>query len=211
MGAFLDKYGQAIITAVGQHIFYVLVSVSAASIIAVILGVLLSRIPSKSKFFLPFLGMFQTIPGIVFIGILMMYIGMRPLTVVVALTVYAVFPILKNTYAGLIGVNKSYIEVAKGCGMNPRQILFRVELPMSLPSIFSGIRMSLIYTVSWAVLAAMIGQGGLGEFIYRGIDANVKEYIIIGSVPTALLAFAFRAAIDRLEKLCVPAGLRGDE
>ena len=81
----------------------------------------------------------------------------------------------------------------------------------ALPAIFSGIRMSLIYTVSWAILAAMIGQGGLGEFIYRGIDANVKEYIVIGSVPIAVLAVLFRLVIDKIEKICVSKGLQEDE
>ena len=81
---------------------------------------------------------------------------------------------------------------------------------MAMPAIFSGIRMSLIYTVSWAILAAMIGQGGLGEFIYRGIDANVKEYIVIGSIPIAILAILFRLLIDKLEKMIVSKGLQKD-
>ena len=91
-----------------------------------------------------------------------------------------------------------------------KQIFFRVELPLAMPAIFSGIRMSLIYTVSWAILAAMIGQGGLGEFIYRGIDANVKEYIVIGSIPIAILAVVFRLLIDKLEKIIVSKGIQGD-
>ena len=95
--------------------------------------------------------------------------------------------------------------------MNRGQMFWRVEFPMALPAIFSGIRMSLIYTVSWAILAAMIGQGGLGEFIYRGIDANVKEYIVIGSVPIAVLAVLFRLGIGKIEKICVSKGLQEDE
>ena len=127
-----------------------------------------------------------------------------------ALSVYAIFPILKNAYQGLVDVDPSMIEVAQGCGMNRKQIFFRVELPLAMPAIFSGIRMSLIYTVSWAILAAMIGQGGLGEFIYRGIDANVKEYIVIGSIPIAILAVVFRLLIDKLEKIIVSKGIQGD-
>ena len=127
-----------------------------------------------------------------------------------ALSVYAIFPILKNAYQGLVDVDPSMIEVAQGCGMNRKQIFFRVELPLAMPAIFSGIRMSLIYTVSWAILAAMIGQGGLGEFIYRGIDANVKEYIVIGSLPIAILAVVFRLLIDKLEKIIVSKGIQGD-
>lgn len=119
-------------------------------------------------------------------------------------------PILKNAYQGFAEVEPGIIEVAQGCGMNRKQIFFRVELPLAMPAIFSGIRMSLIYTVSWAILAAMIGQGGLGEFIYRGIDANVKEYIVIGSIPIAILAIVFRLLIDRLEKIVVSKGIQED-
>ena len=110
----------------------------------------------------------------------------------------------------LVEVDPDMIEVAKGCGMNGKQIFFRVELPLAMPAVFAGIRMSLIYTVSWAILAAMIGQGGLGEFIYRGIDANVKEYIVIGSIPIAVLAIVFRIVVDRLEKVIVSKGIQRD-
>lgn len=140
----------------------------------------------------------------------MLKFGMTKLTAILALSIYAVFPILKNAYQGFVEIDKSYIEVAQGCGMNRRQILFQVEFPLAMPAIFSGIRMSVIYTVSWAILAAMIGQGGLGEFIYIGIDANVKEYIVIGSIPIAILAVLARMLVDFLEKKIVSKGLQED-
>ena len=211
MNEFITKYGSKLLIAILQHIGYVTISSVAACVIAVFLGILLSRFPRYSKIVMPFLGIFQTIPGIVFIGILMMYTGMTPLTVIIALTIYAIFPILKNTYIGLTEIDKSYIEVAQGCGMTNFQILFRIELPMAMAVIFAGIKMSVTYTVSWAVLAAMIGQGGLGEFIYRGIDANVKEYIIIGSIPTALLAIVFKQLIEAIEKKCISPGLKEEQ
>lgn len=211
MKKFIDKYAYKLMVAIGEHILYVILSVSIAVVVAMILAILLSRFQKAAKVFLPMLSVFQTIPGIVFIGLLMLRFGMTPLTVVLALTVYAVFPILKNAYQGLIEVDKSYVEVAKGCGMNKRQIFFSVELPLAMPAIFSGIRMSVIYTVSWAILAAMIGQGGLGEFIYRGIDANIKEYIVIGSIPIAILAVLFRLLVDWLEKKIVSKGLQKNQ
>ena len=94
-------------------------------------------------------------------GLLFLVLGMQPITVLIALSIYATFPILKNTYAGLSSVEGQYIEAAKGCGMSPIQCLVRVELPLALPTIIGGLRMSTVYTVSWAVLAAMIGQGAL--------------------------------------------------
>ena len=210
MKDFVDKYGMSLLTAIGEHIFYVIVSVAIAVVIAMALSILLSRFRKAAVVVMPLISVFQTIPGIVFIGLLMLRLGMTPVTVIMALSIYAVFPILKNAYQGFIDIDRSYIEVAKGCGMNKQQIFLQVELPMAMPAIFSGIRMSVIYTVSWAILAAMIGQGGLGEFIYRGIDANVKEYIVIGSIPIAILAVLFRLLVDFIEKKCVSKGLQKD-
>ena len=210
MQEFIDKYGHKLLIAIGEHIFYVLVSVGIAVVLALFLAAVLSRFRRAARFVMPLISVFQTVPGIVFIGLLMLKLGMTAITVILALSIYAVFPILKIAYQGFVDIDRSYLEVARGCGMNKKQIFFRVEVPMAMPAIFSGIRMSLIYTVSWAILAAMIGQGGLGEFIYRGIDANVKEYIVIGSIPIAILAILFRLLIDKLEKMIVSKGLQKD-
>ena len=210
MQEFIDKYGHKLLIAIGEHIFYVLVSVGIAVVLALFLAAVLSRFRRAARFVMPLISVFQTVPGIVFIGLLMLKLGMTAITVILALSIYAVFPILKNAYQGFVDIDRSYLEVARGCGMNKKQIFFRVEVPMAMPAIFSGIRMSLIYTVSWAILAAMIGQGGLGEFIYRGIDANVKEYIVIGSIPIAIMAILFRLLIDKLEKMIVSKGLQKD-
>lgn len=211
MQTFIDKYSAKLLTAIGQHIVYVVISVLIAAVIGLALAVFLSRFRKAAGIIMPLVSVFQTIPGIVFIGVLMLRMGMTLWTVLTALSIYAIFPILKNSYQGFLNIDQSFMEVARGCGMNRWQMFWRVEFPMALPAIFSGIRMSLIYTVSWAILAAMIGQGGLGEFIYRGIDANVKEYIVIGSVPIAVLAVLFRLVIDKIEKICVSKGLQEDE
>ena len=208
MSNWMKRYGWKLLEATGQHIGYVVISVLAAAFLGIALAVLLSRFRKAAKVVMPLLSVFQTIPGIVFIGFLMFCFGMQPLTVIVALTIYAIFPILKNSYQGLLEVDQGCIEVANSCGMNRRQIFLNVELPLAMPAIFSGIRMSVIYTVGWAILAAMIGQGGLGEFIYRGIDANIKEYIVIGSIPIAILAVLMRLAVDWLEKKLVSKGLQ---
>ena len=188
------------------HIKFVLVSVFIGSIIAIVLASVLSRYKMLAKFMMPIVGIFQTIPGIVFIGVLFVYTGMRPLTVYIALSTYAVFPVLKNTYAGIMNVDEGICEAARGVGMSKWQSLWKVELPLSLSSIFTGIRMATVYTVSWAVLAAMIGQGGLGEFIYVGLGTNVQAYIIMGAVPAALLALAMGYAIDLIQKFVMKRG-----
>ena len=191
------------------HLKYVFISVGIGFIVALVLGILLSRVPKLSKFILPVVSIFQTIPGLVFIGVLFIRIGIQPATVIIALSVYALFPILKNTYIGILGVDEGLKEAARGCGMNNWQILYKVELPLAMPSIFSGLRMSTIYTVSWAVLAAMIGLGGLGEFIYRGIDTNNNTLIIGGAIPAAILAILLGFLIDFVQAKVTPRGLKG--
>jgi len=209
VGRFFELHGQALINAVITHIQFVVVSVSIGFVLAMALAILLSRLPANiSSIAIPVLGIFQTIPGLVFIGVLFIYVGMVPLTVIIALSVYALFPILKNTYAGIISVPESAKEAARGCGMTNLQILYKVELPMSMNAIFSGLRMATIYTVSWAVLAAMIGLGGLGEFVYRGIDTNNQILIIGGAVPASILAILFGLLIDFVQSKVTPRGMK---
>lgn len=208
---FFDVYGEMLVKAILTHLQYVFISVGTGFVIALTLGILLSRFPKISNVIIPIIGVFQTIPGLVFIGVLFIYLGMKPITVLVALTIYAIFPILKNTYTGILNVDKSLIEAARGCGMTKKQILFKVELPLAMNSIFSGLRMATIYTVSWAVLTAMIGLGGLGEFVYRGIETNNQKLIIGGALPSAILAMTLGYLIDKVQDKITPRGLKGGE
>ena len=211
LSALVQTYGMDLLQAIGEHTLYVLVSVAVGFALGLLFGVLLSRVPQCSGVVLPILSIFQTIPGLVFIGVLFLWWGDRYATVVAALSLYAMFPVLKNTYTGLLSVEPRYIEAAKGCGMSPFQTLIRVELPLSLPTIMAGLRMAAIYTVSWAVLASMIGRGGLGDFVYRGTASNNNTLILLGAIPAALLAVFFGALIDLLEKKLSPRGLRKEE
>ena len=178
-------------------------------VLGVSLGVVLSRFPRAARFILPTLSVLNTVPGIVFIGLLFLWLGMRPITVLAALSIYAAFPVLKNTVAGLAAVEPQYKEAARGCGMDQFQRLRLVELPLAMPTIIGGLRMSTVYTVSWAVLAAMIGQGGLGDFIYKGVSSNNHVLILQGAIPAALLAFLLGSLVDALQKRVVPRGMRG--
>ena len=209
MSNLMDTYGQMLLKAIGVHIAYVLVSVAIGFVIGALLGILLSRVPKWSTIVIPVLSVFQTIPGLAFIGILFLLIGMRPITVIIALAVYAVFPVLKNTYTGILNVDPKYVEAAKGCGMTEFQALVKVILPLASPEIIAGLRMSTIYTVSWAVLAAMIGLGGLGDFIYQGTTSNNNTLILLGAIPAAVLAIVLGAVIDHLQKKFTPRGMQG--
>ena len=118
MKALLDTYGALLLKAIGMHIVYSAISVAIGFVLGLALGILLSRVPRLSGLLFPVISIFQTIPGLVFIGLLFLWLGMVPAAVIAALSVYAMFPVLKNTYTGLLGVEKKYIEAAKGCGLS---------------------------------------------------------------------------------------------
>ncbi len=208
---FFSLYSERIWQSFITHLAFVGMSVGLALLVALVLGVLLSRVPRWAGLVLPLLAVFQTIPGVVFVGLLFLVTGMKPITVTIALAVYAVFPILKNTFVGILEVDKACKEAARGSGMSAWQVLCKIELPLALPAIISGLRMSTVYTVSWAVLAAMIGLGGLGDLIYAGVSSNNNKLILAGAVPAALLALLLSLAIDLLHNLLVPKALRSAE
>ena len=196
----------SILRAAAVHTGYTLVCVAAGFALGLFLGIGLSRLPTLSKYLIPLLSILNTVPGIVFIGVLYIYTGMTPATVIIALSIYAMFPVLKNTVTGLNGVDRQYKEAARGCGMNHLQRL--VELPLAMPTIIGGLRLSAVYTVSWTVLAAMIGLGGLGDFVYQGVSSNNNALILQGAVPAAVLALVLGGLVDALQKRVVPRGLR---
>ena len=198
----------SILQATVRHTGYTLMCVAIGFVLGLLLGVGLSRLPTLSKVLIPLLSILNTVPGIVFIGMLVILIGMTPATVIVALSIYAMFPVLKNTVTGLNGVDVQYKEAARGCGMNHLQRLIQVELPLAMPTIIGGLRLSTVYTVSWAVLAAMIGQGGLGDFVYKGVSSNNNALILQGAIPAAILALVLGGLVDVLQKRVVPKGLR---
>ena len=205
----IQYYGADLLRAIGQHTVYVLISAAIGFAVGLVFGILLSRVPRwLSGIIIPILSIFQTIPGLVFIGVLFIWWGNIYPTVIVARSVYSMFPVLKKTYTVSLAVVPQYIEAAKGCGMSSLQTLLRVELPLAMPVIIAGLRMATIYTVSWAVLASMIGLGGLGDFVYRGTNSNNNTLILLGAIPAAILAILFGLVIDLLQKKVTPRGLR---
>lgn len=208
MSEILYTYGEMLAEAAAVHILYVSISVVIGFVLGLAGGVLLSRIPAYSRAIMPVLSVFQTIPGLVFIGVLFILWGDTGLTVIVALSIYAMFPVLKNTYTGILGVEQKYIEAARGCGMSASQRLIKVELPLAFPTIMTGLRMAAVYTVSWAVLAAMIGKGGLGDFVYQGVSSNNNILILLGAVPAAVLAVFAGSFIDFLKRHLISKGMR---
>lgn len=200
MSAFFSQYGMKLLQATGVHLLYVFAAVGIGFVVALAGGILLSRVPRAASIVLTCISVFQTIPGIVFIGVLFLYTGMKPVTAIIALSIYAVFPMLKNTFVGILTVPHEYKEAARGCGMSNMQVLRQVELPLAMAAIVAGLRMSTVYTVSWAVLASMIGLGGLGDFIYIGVSTNNNTLIIAGAIPAAVMAVVLSQCIEFVRK-----------
>jgi osmoprotectant transport system permease protein len=205
---FFTNNSQAMLISVGQHIALVLVSVGIGILIAIPLGILLTRHKKIAVYVLAVAGMVQTIPGLVMLGFALILMGIGTLPALAVLSIYSILPILRNTYTGIIEVLPSYKDAAKGIGMTKSQVLFKVEFPLALPAIVSGIRISAVYIVSWATLAGMIGAGGLGDWIWTGLATYNTDYILAGAIPSAILAFAFSALIGLVQKLITPKGLR---
>ncbi len=175
----------------------------AALVIAVIIGVPLAiactRYRKVAGPTLGAVGVIQTIPSIALLGFMIPLLGIGAVPAIVALFLYALLPIVRNTYAGIKEVEPSVVEAARGMGMTDRQILSKVELPLAMPVIFAGIRTATVINVGVATLCALIGAGGLGEFIFRGIALNNSIMILAGALPAALLAIFFDKILGLLE------------
>lgn len=183
-------------------------SILFAVLIAIPLGVLLTRHEKAAKPVLAFVGLLQTIPGLVLLGIGLLLFGLGELPSIIVLVAYAILPILQNTYTGIREVDDLYVEAARGIGMSDMQVLTRVEFPIALPAVVAGIRMSTIYTISWATLAALIGAGGLGDLIWTGLSCYNTAMILAGAIPASILAIVVGLLIDAVQRAVTPRGLQ---
>lgn len=191
-----------------RHIQLVVISVLTGILISIPLGVFLTRHKRLASVVLAITGTIQTIPGLVMLGFALILLGIGLLPALAVLSLYSILPILRNTFTGISQVDKSYIEAGRGIGMTNLQVLLKVEFPLALPSIISGIRISTVYIVSWATLAGMIGAGGLGDLIWTGLSTYNTDYIIAGAIPSAVIAFVFSGLIGLLQRVLTPKGLR---
>lgn len=196
-----------ILLATGQHIELTIISLVFANLIAVPLGIILTRNRRWSEPVIGVTAVFQTIPSLALLGFMIPLMGIGEAPAIVALTIYGLLPILRNTYTGIVGVNPAVVEAGIGMGMTSKQVLFMVELPMALPVIMAGIRTATVLLIGVATLAALIGAGGLGDLIFRGISMANSELILAGALPAALLALIFDYVLKRLELFAQPKGL----
>ncbi len=182
------------------HIGLTFASLLLAVFIGVPLGIFIARKNQWSSWVLNIAGVLQTIPSIALLGFMIPLLGIGAKPAIVALMLYAFLPIIRNTYTGIVGVNASVTDAAKGMGMSSRQVLIKIELPLAMPVILAGIRTATVINVGVATLAAYIAAGGLGEFIFGGIALNNTNMILAGAIPAAGLAILLDFLLSLLQK-----------
>ncbi|BDR59961.1 ABC transporter permease/substrate-binding protein [Lactobacillus xylocopicola] len=190
-----------------QHLQISLASLLVAMIIAMPLAFWAVKHTKSAEFLLQVASILQTIPSLALLGLLIPLVGIGTVPAVIALVVYALLPVFQNTYLGLTGIDPALEEAAEAFGMPRMQRLVKVELPLAMPTIVSGIRTALVLIIGTATMAALIGAGGLGSFILLGIDRNNTALIIIGAVCSGLLAISLSALIKWLEHASIKASL----
>jgi len=185
-----------------QHLGMVAVAMVLAVLIGIPLGILLTRRRGMSQWVLGAANVIQTVPSLALFGFLIPVplLGVGPRTAIVALTLYALLPVIRNTYVGISQVDPAVVEAARGMGMTGGQMLWLVQVPLSLPVILAGIRVATVIAIGTATIAAAIGAGGLGEYIYRGV-AGPKNYLLLaGAIPAALMAVVADASLGWAEQ-----------
>lgn len=200
---FLARHRLEVATLTWEHLWLVGISMLLAVAIGVPLGIVLTRKPGWKAFILGTNNVIQTIPSLALFGLLLPlpWLGMRAdrLTIT-ALTLYALLPIVRNTYTGIGGIDAPVRESALAMGMDSRQILLQVELPLAAPVILAGVRVATVITIGVATIAAAIGAGGLGEFIFRGLSMVDNNVILAGAIPAALMALIADGLLGLLQR-----------
>jgi osmoprotectant transport system permease protein len=201
--SYLAQHQSQLTARLWEHSWLVGVSIALAALIAVPAGILLTRRPGLERWVLGFANTVQTIPSLALFGFLipLPWIGgIGPRSAVVALVLYALLPILRNTYVGILSVDRSVREAALAMGMTDWQILRMVELPLAARTILAGLRVATVTGIGVATVATLIGAGGLGDFIYRGLQTVNARLILLGALPAALMALAADFGLGWIEK-----------
>src|SRR5271167_2124237 len=201
---FLLTHKREVATLTAEHLWLVGISMLLAILIGVPLGILLTRRPKWKAFVLGSTNVIQTIPSLALFGLLLPlpWLGARAdRLAIIALALYALLPVVRNTYVGIVGISAPVREAAVAMGLTSGQLLWHVELPLALPVMLAGIRVAAVITIGVATIAAAIGAGGLGEFIFRGIAMVDNGVILAGAIPAALMALLADSLLGGVEKL----------
>jgi osmoprotectant transport system permease protein len=207
-GKFMLSHKGEVLRLAGEHLWLVGTSMLLAIVIGVPLGIFLSRRPAWKNLVLGVNSVIQTVPGLALFGLLLPlpWLGERADRLAIfALTLYALLPIIQNTYVGITGIDPPVREAATAMGLTRRQLLWHVELPLASPVIVAGIRVATVATVGLATIAAAIGAGGLGEFIFRGLNMVDNNVILAGAAPAAAIALGAYLLLGLLQRMLAPA------
>ena len=204
----IDYRSDLIIDSFLQHMYLSLVALLIGLLIALPLGILVARYQRYAEPVIGVTAVFQTIPSLALFGFLVPLIGIGSTTALIALTIYALLPIVRNTYTGITGIDSSIIEAGTGMGMTKGDILWRIQLPLALPFIMAGIRTATVLTVGIATLGTFVGAGGLGDVIYRGLQSYDNNLVLAGAIPVALIALFFDFTLKWVEKRSTPKGMK---
>jgi osmoprotectant transport system permease protein len=205
---FFARHQREILQATLEHVWLVAMSMLLAVAIGVPLGIIVTRQPWLSKPILGGANIAETVPSLALFGFLLPvpWLGERAdRLVIVALTLYALLPIIRNTSTGIESINAAVREAARGMGMTENQILWQVELRLAMPTILAGVRVATVLTIGIATIAAAVGAGGLGEFIFRGLAMVNNQLILAGAIPAAALALLADFILSLLERRLRPA------
>ncbi|MFZ3342649.1 MAG: ABC transporter permease [Terriglobales bacterium] len=200
---FMNANRKQVIELTIEHIQLAGISTLIAACVGIPLGIVITRIPSLSKLIIGGANVIQTIPSLALFGFLIPapWIGERASRLaILALALYGLLPLIRNTYAGIRGVDPAIVEAGRAMGLTDRQLLFQVELPLASGVIVAGVRIAVVLSIGLATIAAAIGAGGLGEFIFRGLAMVSNQVILAGAIPAALLALAADFLLGQLER-----------
>lgn len=207
MSHFLASYGTQILVKTGQHLYISAAALLLGILVAVPLGILLTRMKHGANFVITLAGVLQTIPAMALLAMMIPIFGIGSTPAIVALFIYSLLPILRNTYLGMRNVSATVRDAAKGMGMTWWQSMIQAELPLAAPVIMAGIRLSATYVIAWATLASYIGAGGLGDFIFNGLNLYRSDLILGGSIPVILLALFVDYLLGKVEALVTPKAI----
>lgn len=183
-----------------EHLMLTLAAVLLAALVAIPLGIFITSRPRVRQLTLGFAGVLQTVPSLALLAFMIPLLGLNVTAAIAALFLYALLPILRNTYTGISEVDSTLVEAAQGMGLRPHEVLWRIQMPLAMRTIMAGIRTSTVISIGVATLAAFIGSGGLGEPIVEGLYLNDAGLILTGAVPAALLAILADAVLGRIER-----------
>jgi len=204
MNTFLLENGNELVVKTIEHIYISGIALLLGVFVAVPLGIALTRTKQLANIIIGLASVLQTIPSLALLTMFIPLMGVGKYTAVVALFIYSLLPILRNTYLGIKGVDPNMVDAAKGMGMTDFEQIRLVEIPLALPTIMRGIRLGTVYVIAWATLASYIGGGGLGDLIFSGLNLYKPDLIIGGTIPVVLLALISDFLLGQLEKKLSP-------